>query len=149
VTEIKDLQLSSGDLIPSGRGFATVTGPSYLRQRIATALQVPYGSDPYNPLWGSVLPSYIGMPQVPDVPSLVSSEVSRVLKQIIDQQQLMMTNAALTGTQSLLSAGDVIASVDAVSAVQSSLDPETIQVTLALTTLAGQQLTVTRTLSGS
>jgi len=144
-----DLQLSGGDLVPSGRGFATVTGVAYLQQRIATALQVPYGSDPFNPLWGSTLPSYIGQPQVSGVTTLVSSEVSRVLQQIIDAQRLMMTTAAMNGTQSLLGPDDVIASVDSVSAAQSPQDPETIQVTMTITTQSGQQVTITRTVSGS
>jgi phage baseplate assembly protein W len=146
---VQDLQLSSGDLVPAGRGFATVTGTPYLRQRIAMALQVPYGSDPFNPLWGSTLPLMIGSPQVSGTPSLISSEVSRVLQQIIAAQQLITTNAALTGSQTPLSAGDVIASVNSVQSVQSASDPETVQVTLALTTVSGQTVTISRTLSGS
>jgi hypothetical protein len=146
---VQDLQLSAGDLVPSGRGFATVSGTPYLRQRIAMALQTPYGSDPFNPLWGSTLPMMLGLPQDAGAPSLVSSEVSRVLQQLIDAQQQQQTQAALTGTATPLSAGDVISSVDAVQAVQSPLDPETVQVTIALTTLAGQSITISRTLSGS
>jgi phage baseplate assembly protein W len=113
------------------------------------ALQVPYGSDPFNPLWGSTLPLMLGGPQASTATSLVSSEVARVLQQLIDAQQQVTTNAALTGSQTPLSAGDVIASVDSVQAVQSPIDPETIQVTLAITTLSGQSVTIARTLSGN
>jgi hypothetical protein len=146
---VQDLQLSSGDLVVAGRGFGTVAGTAYLRQRIAMALQVPYGSDPFNPLWGSTLPLMIGQPQTTDVTSLISSEVSRVLQQIIDQQQQVATNNALTGSVTPYDSSDVIASVDSVSAVQSAADPETIQVTVSLTTYAGQSITLSRTLSGS
>ena len=146
---MQDLQLSSGDLVVAGRGFGTVSGTAYLRQRIAMALQVRYGSDPYNPLWGSTLPAMIGQPQKSDVTSLVSSEVSRVLQQIIDQQQQVARNSSLTGSVTPYSSNDVIASVDSVSAVQSAADPTTIQVTVSLTTYAGQSITLSRTLSGS
>ena len=148
-SDVQDLQLSSGDLVVAGRGFGTVTGNAYLRQRIAMALQTPYGSDPFNPLWGSTLPAMIGIPQASDVTSLVSSEVSRVLQQIIDQQQQVTSNNALNGSVTPYSSNDVIASVNSVSAVQSASDPETIQVTLSLTTYAGQTITLSRTLSGS
>lgn len=145
---IQDLQLSSGDLVPAGRGFATVSGTAYLRQRIATALQVPYGSDPYNPLWGSTLHAYLGRPQTLGTATLVSSEVSRVLEQIINAQQAQMTQATLNGTSSQLGASDVIASVDSVSAVQSSFDPRTVQVTLVITTQAGDEVSISRTVTG-
>lgn len=144
--EIQDLQLSSGDLVPSGRGFATVTGVSYLRQRIAMALQVPYGSDPYNPQWGSVLPGYIGRPQTAATTSLVSSETARVLQQLIAAQQALTRQVSITGSVTPYGADDIIASVDSVSAVRAPADPETMQVSLALTTLSGQQITVSRTL---
>jgi hypothetical protein len=146
---MQDLQLSSGDLVPSSNGFATVDGAAYLQQRIAMALQVHYGSDPYNPTWGSVLDSYLGVPQASDTAPLVSSEVSRVLAGLIAAQQLQMTASVLNGTQSQLSADDVIASVNSVSAVQSCYDPSTIQVSLALITQAGVQVTITRTVSSS
>jgi phage baseplate assembly protein W len=149
VVAIQDLQLTSGDLVLAGRGFGTVTGPAYLRQRIGMALQVPYGSDPFNPLWGSTLPSMIGTPQLAGTSALVSSEVSRVLQQLIDAQQQQMTQATLNGTSSQLDASDVIASVDSVTAAQSSFSPATIQVMLTFTTQAGEQVSISRTLSGS
>jgi hypothetical protein len=113
------------------------------------ALRVPYGSDPYNPLWGSVIGAYLGTPQTTDSPALVSSEVSRVLAQLIAAQQSQLTQSALTGSQSALNAADVIASVDSVSAVQSPADPETIIVSVALTTQAGVQVTVSTTTGGT
>lgn len=146
---MKDLQLTSGDLVPANRGFSTVTGAAYLQQRISIALQVPYGSDPYNPSWGSVLDSYIGHPQGPGTPALVSSEVSRVLSQIVAYQQHQMKAAILTGAKSQLNPADVIASVDSVDAVQASFDPSTISVVIALTTQEGQQVTISRTVSGN
>lgn len=148
---IKDLQLAGGDLIASGRGFATVTGREYVRQRMATALAEPYGSDPYHPDWGSALRSYLGAPQDPGTPAMISSEVSRVLAQLIAAQQLMITSSSLTGTRSQLAAADVIATVNAVNAVQgdagAGMNPDTIYVALSVTTQGGEMLQVSRTVS--
>lgn len=144
---MKDLLLTAGDLLPAGRGFATVTGTDYLRQRVATALAEPYGSDPYHPEWGSALMSYLGIPVDADsTPALISSEVSRVLAQLVAAQQQQITAAALAGTRSLLGADDVIGSVDSVSAAVAQR-PDTVQVSVTLTTQGGQQIAVTRTVS--
>lgn len=143
---MKDLQLVGGDLLPAGRGFATVTGAAYLRQRVATALGEPYGDDPYHPTWGSTLPSMFGTPQSPDTPTLVSSEVARVLDQLIAAQQQQITQSTLTGSRSQLAAADVIATVDSVNAAVAAR-PDTIAVQIALTTQAGQQLVISRTVS--
>lgn len=143
---MKDLQLAGGDLIVSGRGFATVTGAGYVRQRVATALAEPYGGDPYHPDWGSALPGYLGGPQDANTSALISSEVSRVLAQLVAAQQLMITSSALSGTRSKLAASDVIASVDSVSA-SAGVRPDAIAVAISLTTQGGQSLMVTRTVS--
>lgn len=132
----------------SGRGFATVTGTDYVRQRVATALSEPYGSDPYHTEWGSALPGYLGMPIDAGTPSLISSEVSRVLAQLIAAQQLMITSSAMTGTRSQLAAADTIASVDSVDA-GAGTSPDSIGVAVSLTTQGGASLTVTRTVSSS
>lgn len=144
---IKDLQLAGGDLLPSGSGFATVTGASYIRQRIATALAEPYGSDPYNPAWGSTLPSFLGTPQEADTTTLVSAETARVVQQISAAQQVQVSASAVAGTRSALVAEDVIATVDSVRAEVAGR-PDTVQVSIALTTLAGQQIQISRTVTG-
>lgn len=143
---IKDLQLAGGDLVASGRGFGTVTGSDYVRQRVATALSEPYGSDPYHPQWGSALEGYLGGPQGPGTAALVSSEVSRVLQQLVAAQQLMITTSAMQGTRSPLAAADTIASVDSVSA-GTGVRPDSIAVSVALTTQGGTSLQVNRTVS--
>jgi phage baseplate assembly protein W len=143
---VRDLQLVGGDLFASGRGFATVTGADYVRQRVATALTEPYGSDPYHPEWGSALHGYLGSPQDAGTPALLTSEVSRVLAQLVAAQQLLITASAMTGTRSQLMAADVIASVDSVNA-SAGARPDAIGVAVALTTQGGQQLQVTRTVS--
>lgn len=146
MSPIKDLQLVGGDLLAVGRGFATVTGADYVRQRVATALAEPYGSDPYHPQWGSALHGYLGGPQDEGTPPMIASEVSRVLAQLIAAQQLMITASALAGTRSPLAASDVIARVDSVNTASGSR-PDAVAVAIALTTQGGQQLQVLRTVS--
>jgi phage baseplate assembly protein W len=145
---VKDLQLVGGDLLPAGRGFATVTGTAYIRQRVATALAEPYGNDPYNPTWGSTLPSFLGTPQTADTATLVSAETSRVVQQLSAAQQVQVTASAASATKSALNAADVIASVDSVSAAVGAR-PDTVGVSIALTTLAGQQVQINRTVTSS
>lgn len=143
---VRDLQLIGGDLFASGRGFATVTGADYVRQRVATALSEPYGSDPYHPEWGSALPGYLGAPQGHGTSSMVASEVSRVIAQLIAAQQLMITASAMAGTRGQLAADDVIARVDNVSAAVGS-GPDSVTVSLSVTTQGGQRLQVLRTVT--
>jgi phage baseplate assembly protein W len=149
---VKDLQLAGGDLLPAGRGFATVTGSAYIRQRVATALAEPYGSDPYNPTWGSTLDNMLGAPQAADTATLVSAETSRVIQVLSAAQQVQVAASQANSTKSALNAADVIASVDSVSAAVGtppSGRPDTVQVSVALTTLAGEQLQISRTVTNA
>jgi hypothetical protein len=118
-----------------------------VRQRVATALSEPYGTDPYNPTWGSALIGYLGAPQNAGTPALVTSEVSRVLAGLIAAQQLMITSSAMAGTRSQLAAADTIASVNSVNA-SAGVRPDAIAVAVSLTTQGGQQLQVARTVTG-
>lgn len=142
---MKDLQLAGGDLLVSGRGFATVAGTAYVRQRVAMALAEPYGSDPYHPEWGSALEAYLGGPVSSGTQALVQAEAIRVLGQLVDAQQQIIISASLNGTRSQFSSDDVIASVDSVTAAPGPR-PDSILLTIALTTQAGQQVSVNRTL---
>ncbi len=144
--EIKDLQLVGGDLLASGRGFATVTGADYVRQRVACALSEPYGSDPYNPRWGSALTGWIGTPQGPNTNALVAAEAQRVLAGLMAAQQVVLRAAALTQTRAQLNSADVIARVDNVTAL-AGLRPDAVQVTVTLTTMGGQQVSASRTVT--
>lgn len=143
---MKDLQLAGGDLLASGRGFATVTGPDYVRQRVACALSEPYGSDPYNPTWGSALTGYLGAPQNAGTDAMVATEAQRVITALMAAQQLMLRSAAMTNTRSQLNSADVIASVNSVTASAGGR-PDAVQVTVTLTTMGGQQVSASRTVS--
>lgn len=144
--EIRDLQLTGGDLLASGRGFATVAGADYVRQRVACALSEPYGSDPYNPTWGSALTGWLGTPQNSGTQALVAAEAQRVLNVLMAAQQLMLKSAALTQTRSQLNSADVISQVNSVTASAGSR-PDAVQVTVTLTTMGGQQVQASRTVT--
>jgi phage baseplate assembly protein W len=146
VGKIRDLQLVGGDLLASGRGFATVTGADYVRQRVACALSEPYGSDPYNPAWGSALTGYLGAPQNPGTQAMVASEAQRVLNALVAAQQLMLKSAVMTNTRSQLNSADVIAVVNSVTASAGGR-PDAVQVTVTLTTMGGQQVQASRTVT--
>lgn len=143
---MKDLQLTGGDLVASGRGFATVTGADYVRQRVACALSEPYGSDPYNPKWGSALTGWLGSPQTSGTQALVAAEAQRVLSALMAAQQVMLKAAALTSTRSQLNSADVISRVNSVTA-QAGTRPDAVQVTVVLTTMGGQQVQASRTVT--
>lgn len=144
--EIKDLMLVGGDLLASGRGFATVTGTDYVRQRVACALSEPYGSDPYNPGWGSALTGWLGAPQNAGTQAMVASEGQRVLNALMAAQQLVLKSAAMTNTRSQLNSADVIAQVNSVTASAGSR-PDAVQVTVTLTTMGGAQVQASRTVT--
>jgi hypothetical protein len=143
---VKDLQLTGGDLLASGRGFATVTGADYVRQRVACALSEPYGSDPYHPAWGSALAGWLGAPQNSGTQALVAAEAQRVLAALMAAQQLVLKSAALSGSRSQLNSADVISRVNSVTASAGSR-PDAVQVTVTLTTMGGQQVQASRTVT--
>jgi phage baseplate assembly protein W len=143
---VRDLAIVGGDLLVSGGDLATVTGTDYLRQRVATALSEPYGSDPFHPQWGSALTGMLGSPQLAGTGAMVTAEASRVLAQLMAAQQQVITATAMAGTRSQLAADDVIASVDSVTAAPGSR-PDAIAVAVSLTTQGGQRLSAVRTVS--
>jgi hypothetical protein len=144
---MRDLACQGGDLALSGSQLATVTGESYIRQRLATALAEPFDSDPYETGWGSYLDSWLGSPLTSSTPALVASEASRVISILIAAQRLMITTWSLTGSKAQLAAADTIAAVLSVSAQPSAADPSAMAVSAQLVTQAGAQLTVIRTVA--
>src|SRR6266704_695854 len=146
---MKDLQISGGDLILTGGDLGTISGTGYIRQRIATALAEPYGSDPFQPTWGSVLYSWIGHAIRPGTDAMVASEVSRVMAQLVAAQRFMITSWSLTGAKAQLAAADTIATV--VSMISTSIVSglTSSEVLIMLTTADGQQVGISRTITAT
>lgn len=141
---MKTLALSHGDLVIGPGGFQMISGANKIRQDLALALAEEYGNDPYHPQWGSVLPQYIGQSVSAETDLLVQTEVNRVLQQYMANQQAMLNQAATNNQATTMTTADVLQSVDAVTV---SAQYDTIQVAIRLTTMAGQTLTVNRTVT--
>jgi len=141
---VKTLALSNGDLVVGPGGLQLLDGPAKIRQDIALALGENYGDDPYNPGWGSVLLRYIGEPITDDLPMLVQAEVNRILQQYITNQQQRLAAAALNNQQHTISTSEIIRTVNSVDV---SVQYDTITVLIDLTTMAGQTMTISRTVS--
>lgn len=141
---MKTLALSNGDLVIGADGLKMLDGPSKIRQDIALALAENYGDDPYNPAWGSVLPRYLGEPITDDTPMLVQAEVNRILQQYMANQQTRLATASLNNTQHTVSTSEVIRTVNSIDV---SVLYDTVTVLISLTTMAGQTMTISRTVS--
>lgn len=141
---MKTLALASGDLVVGQSGHEVVRGASKIRQDLALALGEPYGTDRFHPTLGSVLPSYLGEPITQEIQSLVVTEVARVIQQYIDTQAAEVLRDGLSESRTRYETADVVSRVDSVDA---HVDLDSIRVRVALTTLSGQSVSVTRTVN--
>lgn len=144
---MKALALSNGDLVVSQHGHATISGPSKIRQDLALALSEPLGDDRFHTEWGSVLPSYIGLPITGQTQSLVQSEVSRVLAYYITVRDEYIYQDRLSGSRSRFDSSDVVSTINSIGVSISPNNADTIQVKISLTTLAGNMITINRTVT--
>jgi len=119
-------------------------GAAKIRQDLALALGETYGSDPYHSGWGSVLPQYIGEPIDIDTPMLVQTEVNRILQQYMTTQQQQLATASANNQQHTITTSEIIQTVNSVDV---SVLYDTIRVVVSLTTMAGQTLQISRTVS--
>lgn len=141
---MQSLALSGGDLVVGPGGLQLVTGAAKIRQDVALGLGESYGTDPFEPLWGSVLNEYVGLPVTGDTPALVQAEVNRVLQQYISNQQAQLKAASTRNQTTALTTADIIRTVNSVDV---TVLFDTIMVVIRLTTMAGQSMTVSRTVS--
>jgi phage baseplate assembly protein W len=141
---MKTLALSGGDLVLGSGGLQMLDGPAKIRQDVALCLGEEYGLDPYHSGWGSVLKKYIGLPITGDTPMLVQAEVNRVLQQYITNQQARLDAAALNNQQHTVTTNEIIRTVNSVDV---SVLFDTVSVLINLTTMAGQTMTISRTVS--
>jgi phage baseplate assembly protein W len=140
---METLALSSGDLVPAGGGYQTISGPDKIRQDMALALGEELGHDPYHPEWGSTLPSYVGSPLTSDVQVAIQAEVARVLAAHMAVQQQVVAQDSVQGSVSRFDTSDVIGTVNGISVTNPASDA--LMITASITTLAGQTVTMTKT----
>lgn len=141
---MKTLALSGGDLVIGPDGLQMIDGAAKIRQDLALALAEQYGTDPYNPGWGSVLPQYVGLPGSDETPMLVQAEVNRILQQYITNQRARLSAAVANNQAQTISTAEMIRSVDSVDV---SVTYDRVAVLITLTTMAGQTLSISRTVS--
>lgn len=141
---METLALSGGDLVVGPGGLQTVSGSAKIRQDLALALGEDYGTDPYHAGWGSVLGQYLGEPVDADSPMLVQAEVNRILQQYMTGQQQQLATAAVNNQQHTITTSEIIQTVNSVDV---SVLYDTVKVVVSLTTMAGQSLTISRTVS--
>lgn len=141
---MKTLALSGGDLVVGPGGLQLITGAAKIRQDISLALIEEYGTDPYHPQWGSVLPRYVGLGVDDETRMLVQGEVSRIVQQYMAQQQAQISAAATNNQSTAMTTSDVIRSLDGVDVTVSF---DVIRIVISLTTLSGQTLTLSRTVT--
>jgi phage baseplate assembly protein W len=140
------LGLVHGDLMIGTDGsYLTVTGAQRIQQDLTLALSDIYGTDRFHPSWGSILPNYLGNINNASMQTLVKAEVNRVIQNyliitqsgVIQQSMVNVTNNNNPGQS--YSTADVVRSVNSIT-VSATMD--TIYVSVSLTTLAGQSITV-------
>lgn len=141
---MKTLALSGGDLVVGPGGLQLLDGPAKIRQDIALALGEDYGGDPYHAGWGSVLRQYLGQPITEDTSMLVQAEVNRILQQHIANQQQKLAAASLNNQQHTISTSEIIRTVNSIDV---SVQYDTVTVLIDLTTMAGQTMKISRTVS--
>lgn len=141
---METLALSGGDLVVGPGGLQTLTGAAKIRQDLALALRETYGADPYHSGWGSVLPQYIGEPIDADTPMLVQAEVNRIIQQYMTVQQQQLATAATRGQRHTITTSEIIQTVNSIDV---SVLFDAVRVVISLTTMAGQTLQISRTVS--
>jgi phage baseplate assembly protein W len=141
---VKTLALSGGDLVIGPGGLQLVSGAAKIRQDLALALSEEYGTDPYHPEWGSVLPRYVGQPVDSDTKLLVQAEVNRVVQQYMAGQQARLSAATTSNQATTMTTSDVVRSMDGIDVV---VEYDFVRILITLTTMSGQTLNVTRTVT--
>jgi phage baseplate assembly protein W len=136
---LQTLALVDGDLVLGADSFVLLSGPSKIKQDLYLALTERYGADPYHPLWGTILAQYVGQPMTAGVQQSVYNEVNRVLSNYIAVQADRLSAAVTEDTKSTMTTADVVSSIESITPTPVG---DSLQVTVALTTMAGQQVVV-------
>lgn len=139
---MKTLAVSDGDLMAGQSGHVTISGAAKIRQDLAMALGERLGNDRFHPNWGSTLIDFIGRPIDFETEFTIRSEVSRVLAQYLAIQDQEVYGDYLNGARSRYATADVVREVNSIEA---QVDFDAVRISIALTTLAGQEVRLNRT----
>lgn len=142
---MKQLAIQNGDLVLGAGGYAMVQGASKLRQDLSQALREPYGVDRFHPRWGSSLPSFVGITLREGTPTLVRSEVFRVVKNYINSRISQLQQDQVAGVKPRYVSNELVKNVDDVTVRQSQ---DRLNVRVTLTTLSADRVSLVTSVEG-
>lgn len=139
---MKTLALVHGDLVIDGTGdYKTYSGADRIKQDLTLALQEEYGSNRFHTRWGSVINSYVGQVNNPNVRAAVQAEINRVLQNYIVIQQQEVLRDTQFDIAGRFDTSDVVRAVEGIN-VQAKYDAVYFSVTLR--TVAREVVTISR-----
>lgn len=141
---MKTLALQDGDLVVTPHGHETVSGSGKVKLDLALSLGEEVGTDRFHPKFGSYLPGWIGQTLDGQMEFAVEAEVMRVLNAYILDQHDEILNDVTTGRRSRFSTADVI---QGIVSVTTAVDMDRIYFQAVLTTQAGQNVVVNKSVS--
>lgn len=143
---MKQLAIRDGDLVPGPGGFATVSGPSKVRQDLGCALREPVGTDRFHPGFGSLLPEYIGRPIDSGTSALIEAEIHRVVKNYMVTRMALMQEDHINGRKPNFKADEIVQNIEGIR-IRQAQDRFYVRVTLS--TLAREQVTLITTVEAA
>jgi hypothetical protein len=144
---MKSAQLINGDLAlkPNGE-VQTVTGRQRLVQELSCWILEPVGTDPAYPNFGSTLTSLVGSAVLSGTTFDIESELLRVLNNYIAYQGAMFEEYINDPNtfMDVYSPDELVASIDTVRVTRYN---DAVVVNVAITTVAGTQVSLSRSLA--
>lgn len=141
---MKTLMLRDGDLVPTHRDYAQVTGVAKVAQDLRCALLEPLGNDRFHPGWGSTLDTFVSLVADADTQAEVQGEVNRVISNYAAIQRDKIEADINGGGSTRFTTDEVLSRVHGVS---TSISTETIRVNIGLQTLSGDIVVVDEAVS--
>lgn len=139
---MKTMAVRNGDLVLAGSKFGMVEGIARVQQQLGLAMREAFGSDRFHRQWGSTLPSWIGQVLSQQVPFEIRSEVNRVVRDFILQQNEKIKERAALGLTAVVTSEEMIMEIRDIK-VETRQDSVFVKVTLR--TASNQEFSVLTT----
>lgn len=139
-----DLKIVDGDLAMRGDGdLVQISGPERIAQDLSCWVLEPLGTDFIYPRFGSDLSDHIGSVMSADELLEVRSEVTRLVRNYMAYQQRQVSNADIAGLVNVWKDDDIVQRLDSIDV---SAVADTIEVSVSLTTVGGNRVSVRQSL---
>jgi phage baseplate assembly protein W len=126
---MKAFAVRNGDLVMGPTTYDVVSGPAKIAQDLGIACREPIGCDRFHPNWGSLLPTYVGLP-AQQVDLMVRGEVSRLIQNYSMVQRGIASADVANRVTPRLSPSEIVGRVDSIQ-VQQAFDAFSVQITLS------------------